>query len=136
MPILNLGDDSEEFVAGLNRVLGLVPGYEPTPKPNHVLIALPKKPLMLHQEGPRLILTTGPSALERLLARWSQPTPKSRRQPGVSTAWKQSGVEKFGSLSLDQPDERASHLPREFGWSEPSSTPSRDRWESPASMRR
>lgn len=97
--ILNLGDDADEFLTVLNRLLQFSPGKKPLGKPDRQTILMPMKSLLLHQIGGRVIVTTGPAALDRLLARWEQADAGLRQLPEFVQAWQGRQVTELGGLT-------------------------------------
>ncbi len=93
--VLSLGDDAPEFLARLGRISG----GNPAADTGRISISLTGKPWQVHQEGSRVILTTGAGTLGRLQARWQQPNAELPQQPDFQRAWRQSPVQKFGSVS-------------------------------------
>ncbi len=113
--ILNLGEDRVPFLAGLNRVLRLIPGFAPPAKLDHTVIPLPGVAVMLHEDGPRLIVTVGTGTMASLQDRWQQPNSELAGVPAFAGGWKAAKTPRVGSIAWLNLAQVRGDLQQKFG---------------------
>jgi hypothetical protein len=96
--IVHAGDDAGPFLDCLNRLLALIPGYDPNAKTRSISLPLTGVSVAIEQLGPRVICTLGAGTLDRLQARWQAPEGQLPSVPAFNAASRQIPVERFGSL--------------------------------------
>ena len=97
--VLNLGDDADDFMAAMNQVLTLIPGYDPVAHPQGQVLPIGGALVRLELSGQRLIVAVGDGCLERLHARWQQPRAELNDVPEYVNAGVKADVESLGSLT-------------------------------------
>jgi len=113
--VLNLRDDTDEFLSVANRLLQRIDGYEPTNQPHDHPIPLNRATARLHREGSTIIVAVGQEALPRLLHRRGNAEAQLPKVSAFATAWNHAKPAQIGRLSWINLQAVRAELPARFG---------------------